>query len=559
MGGGDGWGQVKKLTAADAAEGDRFGYTVAISGNTVVVGAPTDDDAGSESGGAYVFERDAGGSDNWGQVRKLTADEASAGDEFGFAVAVSGDALLVGAPFTGGNTGSAYVFERALGGAENWGQNRRLRASRADGGDQFGFSVAISQGTALVGARYVTGRMEIQQPPTSEDPYPDPIVIKLNNAGAAYFFERYFAGSDTWARVRKRVAANAQSGDQFGFSVAIHGDRAVIGSLFARENRSGAAYIVGRNRGGPHNWGSVERLTASDARYADEYGFGVSIGSNTIAVGAPETDGVCPDDRDCDSGSTYVYTMKQSRDQQACINALNSSLAKVSAAYAKMFSRCIKDYAKSGASAEACLMVPNSTVERAEQRTFRQESTRCMKSAPDFGATDAVTVNDAATQLEADVIREIFGVDLDAALVVSEVDKDAAKCQQAVVKSVDKCQQSKLKEFNRCVKTGLKRAIIRKSADFEDCWGHDPRGVVARACDPVNGKLATRVLPKSCVSRGVDLSSAFPGCGTDDSADLAICVTQIVECRVCAALNQVDDLELDCDLLDDGVENSSCL
>jgi hypothetical protein len=559
VGGGDGWGQLKKLTAADAAEGDRFGYTVSISGNTVVAGAPTDDDAGSESGGAYVFERDAGGSDNWGQVVKLTADDASAGDEFGFAVAVSGDELLVGAPFTGGNTGSAYVFERALGGAENWGQNRRLRASRADAGDQFGFSVAINQGTALVGARYVTGRMEIPGIPTPYDPNPDPIVIKLNNAGAAYFFERDFAGADTWSRVRKRVAANAQSGDQFGFSVAIHGDRAVIGSLFARENRSGAAYIVGRNRGGSHNWGSVERLTASDARYADEYGLAVSIGSNTIAVGAPTTDGVCPDDRDCNSGSTYVYTMKQSRDQQACINALNASLAKVSAAHAKMFYRCIKDYAKSGASAEACLMAPNSTLERAEQRTFRQESIRCVKSEPDYGATDAITVNAAAMQLEADVIREIFGVDLDAVLVTSDVDKDAAKCQQAVVKSVDKCQQSKLKEFNRCKKTGLRKTIIRKSGDFEDCWGHDPRGAVARACDPVNGKLATRVLSRSCVARGVGLSGAFPGCGTDDSADLAICVDEIVECRVCAALNRVDDLALDCDLLDDGVENSSCL
>jgi hypothetical protein len=67
------------------------------------------------------------------------------------------------------------------------------------------------------------------------------------------------------------------------------------------------------------------------------------------------------------------------------------------------------------------------------------------------------------------------------------------------------------------------------------------------------------VLPKSCVARGADLSGAFHGCGTDDSADMAICVDEIVECRVCAALNQADDLALDCDLLDDGVENSSCL
>jgi hypothetical protein len=253
-----------------------------------------------------------------------------------------------------------------------------------------------------------------------------------------------------------------------------------------------------------------------------------------------------------------VYTITQSKDQQRCINALNLSLAKVSAAHAKAFSKCVKNYARTGSSAEACLMAANSPVDRAEQRTFKQETRRCADSAPDFGATDAVTVNDAAMQLEVHVIREIFGIDLDAVLVTSAVDKYAAKCQYAVVKSVDKCQKSKLKEFNRCKKTGLRKAIFRESLDLEGCWGDDPRGVVARACDPVNGKLATRVLPRSCVSRGVDLSSVVPGCGTDDSADLAMCVDQIVECRVCVALNQADDLALECDLLDDGIENSSC-
>lgn len=75
----------------------------------------------------------------------------------------------------------------------------------------------------------------------------------------------------------------------------------------------------------------------------------------------------------------------------------------------------------------------------------------------------------------------------------------------------------------------------------------------------MSGKLAIRILPKSCLSRGVDLSSAFPGCGEDEPADLAACVEETVACRVCVALNQADDLAVDCDLLDDGRENASCL
>jgi hypothetical protein len=348
---------------------------------------------------------------------------------------------------------------------------------------------------------------------------------------------------------------NAQAGDQFGRAVAIRGNHAVIGALYAGANRHGRAYLHGRNFGG---WGRLDKLVPSGGRLWDEYGSSVALSADTVVVGAPETDGQCPDDRDCDSGSTFVYTITQTKNQQRCIDALNKSLAKVADAHAKAISKCVKNYAKTGSSAEFCLMEPNSSVERAEQKTLKRELTRCADTMPDFGATDAATVNDAAMQLEVDVIREIFGDDLDAALVTSAVDKDAAKCQRAVVKAVAKCRRSKLKKFNRCKKIGLKKSDIRSDVDLEGCWGDDPRGVVAKACDPVSGKLATRVLPKNCVSRGVDLSSAFPGCDTDDSADLAMCVEEIVNCRVCVALNQADDLSLDCDFLDDGVGNSSC-
>jgi len=559
VGGGDGWGQVKKLVPSDTDAGDEFGFAVAISGNTLVVGAPSDDDAGSESGGAYVFERDLGGSGNWGQVTKLTADDATAQAEFGSSVAISEDTVVVGAPLMGDNTGSAYVFERAFGGAEKWGQVKTLRAGSDDVGEQFGNSVSVSQNTILVGAHLISGWMEIGRPPAPDDPTPDPIEVELDNAGAAYFFERNSADFATWERVKKVTAANTQAGDQFGFAVAIRGDRAVIGSLFAGNDRVGSAYVRDRNRGGRHEWGQLEKLLASEPERWDGFAFGVSIGADTVAVGAPENDGVCPDDRDCDSGSVHIYTVTQTRDQQACINTMNASLSKVWSAHARAFERCVKIYAKTGASAEACGIAPNSTIARTEERTFRQEKRKCGEPPPDFGKTDGATVNSAAMQLEAEVMREVFGDDLDGSLATSAADSDAVRCQRAVIKSINQCQRSKLKTFNRCKKKGLGSAIFRETADLESCIGDDPRGVAARACDAVSGKLATRVLPRNCLSRSVDLSSAFPGCGMGDPTDLANCVEEVVECRVCNALNQADDLAVDCDLLDDGLENASCL
>jgi hypothetical protein len=558
-GGGDNWGEVKKLVAADAASGDEFGFSVAIHGDTIAVGAPFDDDAGSETGSVYIFERDLGGGDNWGQAKKLTADDATASDQLGYAVSISMNTLIAGAPGSGEGTGSAYLFERGLGGAGNWGQVTRLRAGDAEIGGEFGFAVSIDQDTTLVGARFVTGLILVNRPPAPNDPTPDPNEIELDDAGAAYFFERNTGGTEAWGQVQKHTAANAQAGDQFGFAVAVYGDRAVVGSVFARLNHAGAAYVLDRDRGGNNAWGTLERLIASDARTLDEYGFGVSLGLNAVAVGAPENDAECPDDRGCNSGSTYVYAMTQTTDQQACINALNVSFARVSGAHARLFARCVKNYARTGASADACLMASNRAVANAERRTFRQEALRCADSTPDFGSTDAATANDAAMQLEVDVVGDIFGPDLDAALAMMSADKDAARCQSGVVNSVNRCQREMLKAFNHCKKNGLKNAILHTAADLEGCIGADPRGVVARACDATTGTLATRVLPRKCTSRGVDLSDAFPGCGTDAPEGVSMCVEASVACEVCAAINSADDLAVDCDLFDDGAVNSSCL
>ncbi len=146
---GQGFPQIVKLTASDAASGDNFGYSVSLSGDTAVVGAWADDGAGFDSGSAYVFVRSGS---VWTQQQKLTASDAAAQDFFGYSVSLSGDTALIGAPYDDGagfDSGSAYVFVRSGG---VWTQQQKLTASDAAVGDGFGWSVSLAGGTAIVGA-----------------------------------------------------------------------------------------------------------------------------------------------------------------------------------------------------------------------------------------------------------------------------------------------------------------------------------------------------------------------------------------------------------------------
>src|SRR5262249_28291282 len=139
--------QEAKLTAGDAASDDQFGAAVGISGETAVVGAPVDDTAaGPNAGSAYVFVRSGTG---WSQQAKLTASDAAAGAIFGLSVAVTGDTVVVGASGDNMLAGSAYVFVRS---GTSWSQQAKLTASDAATGDRFGDGVGISGDTVVVGA-----------------------------------------------------------------------------------------------------------------------------------------------------------------------------------------------------------------------------------------------------------------------------------------------------------------------------------------------------------------------------------------------------------------------
>ena len=125
--------EVAKLTASDAAANDFFGHSVAIDGNTIVIGAPYNDDAGSYSGSAYVFRTTDGGA-TYGQVANLTASDAAAGDNFGWSVAIDGSTVLVGATDHNGGRGAVYVFRTTDSGA-TYSQVVKLTASEAASGD----------------------------------------------------------------------------------------------------------------------------------------------------------------------------------------------------------------------------------------------------------------------------------------------------------------------------------------------------------------------------------------------------------------------------------------
>jgi hypothetical protein len=265
------WVPVAKLTASDGASGDVFGGSVCVDGDLIIVGAPIHATAGlGHAGAAYIFHRNQGGSSQWGEVMKLTAEgDAAAEDHFGREVAINGNTAIVGAPVghDAHGTGAAYVFERDQGGADNWGRVARLAPADLQDQDNFGWSVAIGGDTAAVGAMRA-----------------DPLG---SDSGAAYIFYRNEGGSNKWGQVRKLTATDGSANDWFGSNVVTSGDFVVASAIQIYDStHEGACYIFNRNAGGNDNWGQVKKLMANDPGVCPEFGRGLSMSGDVIAVGA---------------------------------------------------------------------------------------------------------------------------------------------------------------------------------------------------------------------------------------------------------------------------------
>jgi hypothetical protein len=262
------FGQLK-VTASDAASGDQFGVSVAIDGNTVVVGAYGDEDAGGGSGSVYVLRTTDGGA-TYDEVAKLTASDAASSDYFGRHVAIDGDTVLVGAYFENNRRGAVYVYRTT----DNWDTHTetKLTASDAAEGDYFGWSVAIDGDTVVVGTM----------------------------SGAAAYVLRTTDNWDTHTEI-KLTASDGVSSDDFGYSVAIDGATVVVGAWYDADNgsMSGSAYVFLTTDGGA-TYDEVAKLTASDGAYGDNFGVSVAIDGDTVVVGAEQTYSEGP-------GAAYVY------------------------------------------------------------------------------------------------------------------------------------------------------------------------------------------------------------------------------------------------------------
>ncbi|HEX5219685.1 MAG TPA: hypothetical protein VFZ59_08970 [Verrucomicrobiae bacterium] len=347
------------LKASNTGAGDGFGSSVALSGDTFVIGAPQEDSNatgvnGNQSdnsvggaGAAYVFIRDGV---NWRQQAYLKAANAVGvcttggcsgcscypGDFFGTSVAISGDIIVVGAPFDDSNakgvngdaadnsardSGAAYVFVRN---GTNWTHEAYLKASNAEGapnvnvvGDVFGYSVAVSGETIVVGAPLedsnATGVNGNQTNNSATD------------SGAAYVFMR---NGTNWEQQAYLKASNTGNDDGFGGRVAISANTIIVGAR-GEEGGQGAAYVFVRTG---TNWTQQKLLKASNPDSQDFFGSSVAISVDTVVVGAPSEDsnatgvnGNGSDNSATNAGAAYIFVRNGTNwTQEAYLKASNA-------------------------------------------------------------------------------------------------------------------------------------------------------------------------------------------------------------------------------------------
>ncbi|MEO7433558.1 MAG: FG-GAP repeat protein, partial [Dokdonella sp.] len=303
--------QLAYLKGSTTDAGDLFGNSVAIAGDTVVVGAPREDsnaigvngnqsdNSATDSGAAYVFVRDGAG--NWSQQAYLKAGNTGAGDLFGKTVAISADTIVIGASLeasdangidgnpndnSASQAGAAYVFVRD--GAGHWAQQAYLKSSNSDSGDFFGSSVAIAGNIVVVGA--------VGEASSATGVNGNQTDNSAIFAGAAYVFVR--TGSGIWSQQAYLKASNTGQLDLFGSSVAIAGDTVIIGA--EREDstatgvdgnqsdnsaaEAGAAYVFVRD--GAAHWSQDAYLKSSNTGAGDLFGKSVAISGDTAVIGA---------------------------------------------------------------------------------------------------------------------------------------------------------------------------------------------------------------------------------------------------------------------------------
>lgn len=262
------WVQQAKLLAGDGAAQDRFGHSVLLwDEDTALVGAPRHDGIGKESGAVYLYRREG---QRWTETAKLLPDETGTGARFGFSMAISGDTLLVGAPrydterdgLARDQSGAVFAFVRQANG--QWTQQARLIASDRYGYDRFGNSVSLDGDSAVIGAYHDNDQGE--------------------DSGSVYVFVRQ---GEHWNQQAKLLSNEGEEGDWFGASVSISGQTLAVASLGDNDNNkgtsSGAVYLYSRSAG---VWQHNLKISPQDIRSDSKFGRAVILAGNLLLVGA---------------------------------------------------------------------------------------------------------------------------------------------------------------------------------------------------------------------------------------------------------------------------------
>mmetsp|Transcript_33736 Transcript_33736/g.66662 ORF Transcript_33736/g.66662 Transcript_33736/m.66662 type:complete len:578 (-) Transcript_33736:53-1786(-) len=293
------WTQTQVLVAPNGAEYDEFGHSVSVSADTIVVGAPQEEDIPNpnpipevyNSGAVHVFSLSLGGS--WTHTQKLSFFPGQQDESFGYDVAVDGDVMVVGTNIRNGSVGAAYIFRRYSG---LWAFDTALAAMALTANDLFGNSVAMSGDIVVVGAPRGSGL--------------------TSTTGCAYVFELQFS---MWVEVAHLYAADGAAGDTFGSSVSVSGETVVIGAYMNDNigNNAGAAYVFSRSSSGGA-WVQTQKLLATDRSAYSGFGFSVAISGDNIAVGAANDSSA--------KGATYTFSkISGTWSQTAKLVAMNGS------------------------------------------------------------------------------------------------------------------------------------------------------------------------------------------------------------------------------------------
>jgi len=264
-----------KITPDDPELYDEFGRAVDVSGNFLIVGAPEDDDMGTRSGSAYIFKWET---DTWIQDTKLVAPDGVGNAQFGYAVSIYGDHALVGAfrdNANGNQAGAAYIWRNIAG---TWQYIQKLTPTVPEPNSEFGNDVSIYGDNAVIGAHF------------SEH--------LGSSVGAAYVFEM---NGSSWSQTAKLVEDQLETSAKYGCSVDIAGNNVLIGAKMddVAQTNAGAAYMYYHDG---TNWNLQQVITASTMNTNDNFGVDVSLWQNWAMIGASAADGTAPD-----TGAAYMF------------------------------------------------------------------------------------------------------------------------------------------------------------------------------------------------------------------------------------------------------------